>query len=58
MRLFQGAGIVFVLLLMVLLEYYAFTAFRYAIRSIKPSYKLPLTISFFTIFVAWFLVLF
>lgn len=58
MRLFQGAGIVFVLLLMVLLEYYAFTAFRYAIRSIKPSYKLPLTILFFTIVVAWFLVLF
>lgn len=58
MRLFQGAGIVFVLLFMVLLEYYAFTAFRYAIRSIKPSYKLPLTILFFTVVVAWFLVLF
>lgn len=57
MRLFQSAGIVFALLFIVLLEYYAFTAFRYAIRSIKPSYKLPLTIIFVSLMVAWFLVL-
>lgn len=57
MRLFQSAGIVFALLFIVLLEYYAFTAFRYAIRSIKPSYKLPLTIFFVSLMVAWFLVL-
>ena len=57
MKLFQSAGIVFALVFIVLLEYYAFTAFRYAIRSIKPSYKLPLTVFFVSLMVAWFLVL-
>lgn len=57
MRFFQGAGIVFALIFIVLLEYYAFTAFRFAIRSIRPSYKLPATVIFVAIMVAWFLVL-
>ena len=57
MKLFQSAGIVFALVFIVLLEYYAFSAFRYAIRSIKPSYKLPLTVFFVSLMVAWFLVL-
>jgi predicted MPP superfamily phosphohydrolase len=57
MRFFQGAGIVFALIFIVLLEYYAFTAFRFAIRSIRPSYKLPATIFFVAVMVAWFLVL-
>ena len=57
MKLFQSAGIVFALVFIILLEYYAFSAFRYAIRSIKPSYKLPLTVFFVSLMVAWFLVL-
>ncbi|MGI9192476.1 MAG: metallophosphoesterase [Chitinophagaceae bacterium] len=57
MRLFQGAGIIFMLLLIVLLEYYAYTAFRFAIRSVRPSFKLPLTITFFLVIAAWFAVL-
>ncbi|MBU3676465.1 MAG: metallophosphoesterase [Chitinophagaceae bacterium] len=57
MRIFQGAGIIFMLLFIVLLEYYAFTAFRFAIRSVRPSFKLPLTITFFVVIAAWFMVL-
>lgn len=53
----NGIGIVLVILVFALIEYYSYTAIRFAVRSVKPPYKTYITIAYILITVIWFGVL-
>jgi predicted MPP superfamily phosphohydrolase len=58
MRRLQGIGFFIILAVLILIEYYAFTAFRFAIRSVRNPYKTYLVIVYILFTVLWVICLF
>jgi uncharacterized protein len=52
-RIFQGSGFIFLILIIVLAEYYTFTALRFSLRHAKPSTKHLFTYGYLLITVLW-----
>ena len=58
MRRINGLGLVFMIGIILLIEYYAFTAFKFAIKNVRPSYKnLAIGLYVFSS-ILWFLMFF
>ncbi len=58
MRRMQGLGFIILIAVVLLIEYYAFTAFRFAIRTMKLPYKNISTGVYIFMSVLWFAMLF
>jgi predicted MPP superfamily phosphohydrolase len=54
----NGIGLAIMVAILVLVEYYAFHAFRYATKSTRAPYKTILTIAYFGTTILWYLMLF
>jgi hypothetical protein len=53
MRRFQGMGLIIFLLVLVAVEYYSFSAVKYASRSLKPNYRYAIYAVYVIITLAW-----
>ncbi|MBK7761808.1 MAG: metallophosphoesterase [Bacteroidetes bacterium] len=53
----NGVGLVIMMLVLVLIEYYAFSAFRFAIKSVRPPYKAIALGSYIAMTLVWFVML-
>lgn len=54
----NGVGLVVMMLVILLVEYYAFSAFKFAIKSIRPPYKAVAMGTYVVMTLIWFLMLF
>lgn len=53
MRRFQGFGLILFLLVLVAVEYYSFSAVKYASRSLKPNYRYAIYATYVVITLSW-----